>query len=115
MRTLLEPLKRCAEDHTFDSGDPDNPAVLDQLYRAYAESHETDLPEIKDGFKELDTYGSVCWMTTMQFGTFAATFVQLTNTRPSCRITSVRALSWFPAISVNCLFSGPGGISAGMV
>ena len=56
MRTLLEPLKRCAESHSFDTGDPDNPVVLDQLYRAYAESHETDPPEIKDCFKELDTY-----------------------------------------------------------
>ena len=56
MQTLLELLKHCAENHTFDSGDPDNPAVLDQLFCAYQDSHETDPPEIKDGFKELDTY-----------------------------------------------------------
>ena len=56
MQTLLELLKRCAENHTFDSGDPDNPAVLDQLFYAYQDSHETDPPEIKDGFKELDAY-----------------------------------------------------------
>ena len=56
MQTLLELLKQCAESHTFDSGDPDNPAVLDQLFCAYQDSHETDPPEIKDGFKELDTY-----------------------------------------------------------
>ena len=56
MQTLLELLKRCAENHSFDSGDPDCKTVLDQLYRAYAESHEDDPPEITDGFKELDAY-----------------------------------------------------------
>ena len=54
MQPLLELLKRCAESHTFDSGDPDCKTVLDQLYRAYAESHENDPPGIWDGFKELD-------------------------------------------------------------
>ena len=56
MQTLLELLKQCAEIHTFDSGDPENRTVLDQLFCAYQDSHETDPPEIKDGFKELDTY-----------------------------------------------------------
>ena len=56
MQPLLELLKRCAESHSFDTGDPDNPAVLDQLFCAYHDSHETDPLEIKDGFKELDTY-----------------------------------------------------------
>ena len=54
MQPLLELLKRCAESHTFDSGDPDCKTVLDQLYRAYADSHENDPPGIRDGFKELD-------------------------------------------------------------
>lgn len=56
MQTLLQLLKCCAESHRFDTGDPDNPAVLDQLFCVYQNSHETDPPEIKDGFKELDTY-----------------------------------------------------------
>ena len=56
MQTLLELLKRCAENHSFDTGDPDNPAVLDQLHRAYAESHENDPPGIREGFKELENY-----------------------------------------------------------
>ena len=56
MQPLLELLKRCAESHTFDSGDPDCKTVLDQLYRAYAESHENDPPGIRDGFKELENY-----------------------------------------------------------
>ena len=29
MQTLLDLLKRCAENHTFDSGDPDCQTVLD--------------------------------------------------------------------------------------
>ena len=56
MQTLLELLRRCAESHSFDTGDPDNPAVLDQLYRAYAESHENDPPGIREGFKELENF-----------------------------------------------------------
>ena len=38
----------------FDSSDRDCETVLDQLYPASAESHESDPPEIRDGFKELD-------------------------------------------------------------
>ena len=56
MQTLLELLKRYAENYSFDTGDPENRTVLDQLFCAYQNSHETDPPEIKDGFKELDTY-----------------------------------------------------------
>ena len=56
MQTFLELLKRCTESHTFDTGDPENRTVLDQLFCAYQDSHETDPPEIRDGFKELDTY-----------------------------------------------------------
>ena len=42
--------------HPFVSGDPDCKTVLDQLYHAYAESHEYDPQEIDDGFKELEEY-----------------------------------------------------------
>ena len=56
MQPFLELLKRCAENHTFDSGNPDCKTVLDQLYRAYAESHEADPPDISDGFRELETF-----------------------------------------------------------
>lgn len=54
MQPFLELLKRCAESHTFDSGDPDCKTVLDQLFRAYQESHESDPPDIRDSFRELD-------------------------------------------------------------
>ena len=40
--------------HPPNLGDSDCETVLDQLYLAYAESHESDPPEIRDGFKELD-------------------------------------------------------------
>ena len=56
MQTLLELLKQCAESLTFDSGDPDCQTVLDQLYHAYAESHENDPPGIREGFKELESF-----------------------------------------------------------
>ena len=56
MQPFLDLLKRCAENHTFDSGDPDCKTVLDQLYRAYAESHEAEPPEIRDGFAELESF-----------------------------------------------------------
>ena len=42
------------DKHPFASGDSDCETVLDQLYRAYAESHELDPAEIRNGFKELD-------------------------------------------------------------
>ena len=56
MRTLLELLRHCAESHTFDTGNPENRTVLDQLFCAYQDSHETDPPEIKDGFAELESF-----------------------------------------------------------
>ena len=51
---MSEEMKAYMLTHPFDSGDPDCQTVLDQLYQAYAESHESDPPEIRDGFKELD-------------------------------------------------------------
>ena len=56
MQDLTNLLWRYLESQPFDSGDPDCKTVLDQLYRAYAESHEDDPPGIREGFKELDAY-----------------------------------------------------------
>ena len=56
MQTLLNLLKRCVESNTFDTGDPENRTVLDQLFCAYQDSHETDPPGIQEGFKELENY-----------------------------------------------------------
>ena len=55
MDKIAKRLKAYVDKHPFDSGDSDCETVLDQLYQAYAESHESDPPEIRDGFKELDS------------------------------------------------------------
>ncbi len=49
-------LKAYIDAHPFDSGDSDCETVLDQLFQAYAESHESDPPEISEGFKELEEF-----------------------------------------------------------
>ena len=55
-KSLAQRLKAYIENHPFDSGDSDYETVLDQLYQAYAESHENDPPEIGEGFKELENF-----------------------------------------------------------
>ena len=55
MNSIAEQLNTYMESHPFDSGDSDCETVLDQLYQVYAESHESDPPNIRDGFKKLDT------------------------------------------------------------
>ena len=42
--------------HPINLGDTDCETVLDQLYQAYAESHESDPPEISEGFKKLEEF-----------------------------------------------------------
>ena len=54
MDNIVQRLKAYMESHPFDPGDSDFDTVLDQLYQAYAESHESDPPEIRDGFKDFD-------------------------------------------------------------
>jgi hypothetical protein len=54
MANIAQLLKAYIEAHPFDPGDSDCETVLDQLYQAYQESHESDPPEIREGFKELD-------------------------------------------------------------
>ena len=56
MKSFSKALKTYIKAHPFNSGDPDCRTVLDQLYHAYAESHESDSQEIGDGFKELEEY-----------------------------------------------------------
>ena len=54
MDKITKRLQAYIDTHPFDPGDSDCETVLDQLYQAYAESHESDPPEIRNGFKELD-------------------------------------------------------------
>ena len=56
MRDLAHRLKAYIETHPFDAGAINNETVLDQLYQAYAESRESDLPEIQAGFAELENF-----------------------------------------------------------
>ena len=44
------------DKYPINLGDADCETVLDQLYQAYAESHESDPPEISKGFKELEEF-----------------------------------------------------------
>ena len=57
MDSIIGRLKAYIDNHPFDPGDSDCETVLDQLYQAYAESRESDPPEISDGFKELKKRG----------------------------------------------------------
>ena len=54
MNEIAKRLNAYINAHPFNSSDSDCETVLDQLYQAYAESHESDPPEIRNGFKELD-------------------------------------------------------------
>ena len=56
MRDLAHRLKAYIETHPFDTGASNNETVLDQLYQAYAESRESDPPEIQAGFAELESF-----------------------------------------------------------
>ena len=56
MDKIAERLKAYIDTHPFDSDDSDCKTVLDQLYQAYAESHESDPPESGEGFKELEEF-----------------------------------------------------------
>ena len=56
MQSFAEALKAYTRNHPFDAGSGDAETVLDQLYQAYAESHESDPPEISEGFKELECF-----------------------------------------------------------
>lgn len=56
MRSVTERLDEYIKTHAVDLGDSECETVLDQLYQAYAESHESDPVEIGDGFKELEEF-----------------------------------------------------------
>ena len=56
MNDIAARLNDYIENHPLDLGDSDCETVLDQLYQAYAESHESDPHEISNGFKELENF-----------------------------------------------------------
>ena len=56
MNEIAKRLNAHITAHPFDPSNSDCETVLDQLYQAYAESHESDPPEIGEGFKELEEF-----------------------------------------------------------
>ena len=54
MDNIAQRLKAYIEAHPFDPGDSDCETVLDQLFQAYQESHESDPLNIREGFRQLD-------------------------------------------------------------
>lgn len=56
MDNIAQQLKAYIEAHPFDPGESNFDTVLDQLYQAYAESHESEPLEIGEGFKELEDF-----------------------------------------------------------
>ena len=56
MDKIAQRLKAYLDTPPFDPGDSDCETVLEQLYQAYAESHESDPVEISEGFKELEEF-----------------------------------------------------------
>ena len=69
MKDIARRLNAYIQAHPFDPGDSDCESVLDQLYQAYAESHESDPPEISEGFKELE-----CFLETLPLNDNNAVF-----------------------------------------
>ena len=56
MDKIAQRLNAYIDTPPFDPGDSDCETVLEQLYQAYAESHESDPVEISEGFKELEEF-----------------------------------------------------------
>lgn len=56
MDKIAQRLKAYIDTHSLDFGEGDCETVLDQLYQAYAESHESDPTEISEGFKDLEEF-----------------------------------------------------------
>lgn len=56
MRFISSRLDEYIKTHAVVLGDDENETVLDQLYQAYAESHESDPVEIGEGFRDLEYY-----------------------------------------------------------
>lgn len=56
MNDIAHLLDAYIESHALNLGDSNCETVLDQLYQAYAESHESDPPDICNGFKELEEF-----------------------------------------------------------
>ena len=56
MDNIAQRLKAYIDAHPFDPSDSGCETVLDQLFQAYQESHESDPPDIRERFRELDYF-----------------------------------------------------------
>ena len=56
MKSISQAICDYLQTHPYNTGDPDCENILDLLYRAYAETHESDPPEIQSGFAELEEF-----------------------------------------------------------
>ena len=54
MDSIAQRLTAYIETHPFHPGDSHCETVMDQLFQAYQESHESDPPDIREGFRQLD-------------------------------------------------------------
>ena len=54
MNNIAKRMDSYMDKHPLDLGDTNCETVLDQLYQAYQESHESDPSDIREGFQELD-------------------------------------------------------------
>lgn len=78
MKSISQAMRDYLQTHPYDTGDPDCENILDLLYRAYAETHESDPTEIQSGFAELEeflktlplddnnaVFNLTCWLCTV--------------------------------------------------
>ena len=83
MDKIAQWLKAYIDTHPIDLGDSDCETVLNQLYQAYAETHESDPPEISDGLKNWKTSSALShWMIITPSSTSAAACVAHTSEKP---------------------------------
>ena len=84
MKEIARRLDAYIQAYPFDSGDGDCDTVLDQLYQAYAESHESDPPESARVSKNWSVSWKPCPLTiTTPSLTSAAVCAQPTRKKPS--------------------------------
>ena len=82
MKDIAHRLNAYIQKHPFNSGDSDCETVLDQLYQAYAESHESDPAEIGNGLRSWKSFCVNCrWKIIMWCSICAAACAAPTNAK----------------------------------
>ena len=90
MNEIANRLNTYIQSHPFDAGDSGCETVLDQLYQAYAESHESVLRRlVMDSRSWRDFYTPCRWMITTPCSTSAAACAVPTNVRLSAMASSM--------------------------